>query len=399
MLSDLAADRARVAESNAQILLLERSLSALRSQSRVQDPLDSYKYPVLTLPNEIVAEIFTHYIPIYPWGPRTPFTGPETESPTLLTQICRKWRGIALETANLWRAISLPDLNLSETKQAALSDAWLSRSRACPISFWYSTPADFPSYGAEILSVLIKHRARLEHLSLNGISRTHLPAIEGPMPLLRRFELLLEDLDDFHDDSAIEVSFLEAPLLRKVLLSGAIGVDNIVLPWAQLTSLALLGRLPHDCAPILRHTSNLVHCELALVRDPLNEAVPHVTLPSLQSLMLTSVMEDDNSITGFLQTLTTPILRRLRVPEAFLGPNFIDTLKSFVSRSGCKLQDLCVTERRIESKSSYRIAFPSTNVSFGHWATASDEWLMFGVRDCPLPLELYESSGVYPFHT
>ncbi|KAJ7705931.1 hypothetical protein B0H14DRAFT_2415857, partial [Mycena olivaceomarginata] len=50
--------------------------------------------PVLTLPNEIISEIFVQFLPVYPLS--SPSTGPF--SPTLLTQICRRWREIALTT-------------------------------------------------------------------------------------------------------------------------------------------------------------------------------------------------------------------------------------------------------------------------------------------------------------
>ncbi|KAJ6464386.1 hypothetical protein C8R45DRAFT_785759, partial [Mycena sanguinolenta] len=88
----------------AQILDLEKSLSALRSkQAEVQSRLDAYKYPVLTLPTEIITEIFIRVPPPYPgtaW-----LSGPL--SPTPLTQICREWRQIALSIPSLWRAINL----------------------------------------------------------------------------------------------------------------------------------------------------------------------------------------------------------------------------------------------------------------------------------------------------
>ncbi|KAF7367572.1 F-box domain-containing protein [Mycena sanguinolenta] len=166
MLASLATDRARLANLDTDILVLERSLSALRSQrDRVQERLDSYIYPVLTLPNEIIAEIFVHYIPIYPLCP--PAQG--FDSPTLLTQICRKWRDIALATPALWRAIFLPDPNIPPTEQGALSDAWLSRSRVYPISLQLNT--SFVNLEgklrAEIPTAIVPYRARLEYLVLN----------------------------------------------------------------------------------------------------------------------------------------------------------------------------------------------------------------------------------------
>jgi hypothetical protein len=76
----------------------------LRSEkSAAQERLDSYKYPVLTLPSEIVCNIFIHFLPIYPTCP--PLTGPL--SPILLTHICGGWREIALALPVLWRAITM----------------------------------------------------------------------------------------------------------------------------------------------------------------------------------------------------------------------------------------------------------------------------------------------------
>ncbi|KAJ7187800.1 hypothetical protein C8R46DRAFT_1424 [Mycena filopes] len=88
-MSLLEADRRRIIEIDAQILELEATLSDLRGRKAIaQERLDSYKYPVLTLPPEIVSEIFTHFLPTYPDCPDP--TG--AFSPTELTQICRTWR-------------------------------------------------------------------------------------------------------------------------------------------------------------------------------------------------------------------------------------------------------------------------------------------------------------------
>jgi hypothetical protein len=57
MLGALAAARDRIADIDIQILALEQSLSALRTERALeQEGLDSYKYPVLTaVPNEITV--------------------------------------------------------------------------------------------------------------------------------------------------------------------------------------------------------------------------------------------------------------------------------------------------------------------------------------------------------
>jgi hypothetical protein len=136
MLEALQTDRCRLADIAAQILDLERALSVLRAeQALVQERLDAYKYPVLTLPNEITSEIFLHFLPSYPTPP--PLTG--IHSPTFLTQICRKWREIALATPAIWRAIRLTDSRISYEQRGQISEAWMTRSGTSPLSFRVSS--------------------------------------------------------------------------------------------------------------------------------------------------------------------------------------------------------------------------------------------------------------------
>ncbi|KAJ7667265.1 hypothetical protein B0H17DRAFT_836591, partial [Mycena rosella] len=54
-------------------------------------------YPVLTLPPEIVSQIFVNCLPIHGRVRPSPTTAPLT-----LTQICHHWREIALSTSALW---------------------------------------------------------------------------------------------------------------------------------------------------------------------------------------------------------------------------------------------------------------------------------------------------------
>lgn len=65
-----AEDQADLADIEAQILELERRVWSLRQEKDlVQGRLGAYAYPFLTLPNEVVSEIFFHFIPVYPKRP------------------------------------------------------------------------------------------------------------------------------------------------------------------------------------------------------------------------------------------------------------------------------------------------------------------------------------------
>ncbi|KAJ7074041.1 hypothetical protein C8F01DRAFT_6537, partial [Mycena amicta] len=129
-----AADRIRLSAIDSQIESLQTALDALCSERKiVEDRLAAYTYPVLTIPNEIVSEIFMQYIPIYPACP--PLLG--DGSPTKLAQICRHWREIAHATPMLWGAIELflsDSLLDASTSQLDTAKTWLERSRALPLS-------------------------------------------------------------------------------------------------------------------------------------------------------------------------------------------------------------------------------------------------------------------------
>ncbi|KAJ7113026.1 hypothetical protein C8R44DRAFT_741366 [Mycena epipterygia] len=75
----------------------------------------------------------------------------------------------------------------------------------------------------------------------------------------------------------------------------------------------------------------------------------------------------------YLTTFIVPALHRLQVPDNALRPDPIDQLNSFISQSGCLLQEVYITGERLLSRSLYRTAFLSIpNFSFNrepdHWA-------------------------------
>ncbi|KAJ7897407.1 hypothetical protein B0H13DRAFT_1623508 [Mycena leptocephala] len=248
MLPGLQTDRARVADLDAQIWHLEHSLSALREEKMLaQERLDSYKYPVLEIPNEIVSDVFMHFLPSYPSFP--PLTG--LLSPTLLTHICRRWREIALSTPALWTAISTSYYeDIPMKRKAHIFDIRLTRSLFCPLSLRIEAETGV----AKILAAVVPHRARWEHLELDNLSEFDLPIINGAMPLLRHLDLSPSN------PSAVATE-LVAPLLRTVVLNVE-AASSVILPWAQLTSLTLVRVCLWDFVPILQQTSNLVRCEL-----------------------------------------------------------------------------------------------------------------------------------------
>ncbi|KAJ7883061.1 hypothetical protein B0H13DRAFT_2667248 [Mycena leptocephala] len=331
MLSALAADRVRVADIEARILALEHSLAALHLAVAKRNRIRYlHTFPANLSPCPPVAGLL---------------------SPTVLTHICRKWRQIALTTPGLWRAISLSHRGTPRRPPADLTDV-LIRSGRCPLSIAMD---EYDYHRSEyVFSTVVTHRERWEYLKLY-ICSSDFPAIKGRLHLLRHVDLTFDD-----DPPAIMLG--EAPLLRTAILSATEPL-NVILPWAQLTSLTLALVDPYTCAPVLQQTSNLVHCKLRfydLGSDESNPP-PDVTLPSLESLIL---IDHHEPLPGYLNTFVVPALRSLRIPEPWLALNPIASLASFISKSGCKLQDLHIAET-FGSGTTYRRAFPSIqNFSF-----------------------------------
>ncbi|KAK6978021.1 F-box domain-containing protein [Favolaschia claudopus] len=368
MLDSMEADRAFLAEQDAKILNLEAQIAALQSsiselraaKQPVQQRLDSYQYPVLTLPNEIIGEIFLRFLPPYPEPP--PLTG--ILSPTSLTQICREWRNIALSTPALWRAIHVDQAAVTTYEwlraeyTVSLLLLWLQRSSPYPLSICV---VDFdPS--TPLLSILLHHQARWEHLeaTCNNARVLGNPALDVPMPLLRTCS--------FHFTTELSVApkrsiFQDAPLLRTVSLDEC-GTLSVALPWSQLTALKLRCLFSEECMSIFQHASCLVHCTIdlwdgseALQRDD-HHARGDVVLPRLETLIILSSSDTDPE---FLSRLIMPALLHFELPEVFLTwpeDDPIPYLKDLLAKYGCELQELEISYASAP-ESLYRSAFPS----------------------------------------
>ncbi|KAJ7135112.1 hypothetical protein C8R46DRAFT_1235211 [Mycena filopes] len=346
MLAHLAADRIRVAELEAQILHLQNCLRDLELEKHLtQDRLDSYYYPVLALPNEITSEIFKHFLPVFPF--HTALTGPC--SPTVLTHICRKWRDIALSTPTLWSAISLKAVRLPFALAVEIADLWLTRSRSCPLSINIDCRSDVSTF----LPRIFEEAARVEELGLEITSFDLVPTSRS-MPMLRCLHLHIRvDQHSPLPPTPLPL-FSDTPQLLRSVVLNHIAAFHIQLPWAQLTSVCICPLFPGQCVPVLRQAPNLLHCQLVFKSN--GSVLAELTLPVLESLQL----YDDGGLADSgimdLDNLTVPALRDLTISESFLGEDPIDVLTRFITKSHCKLQEVCILD--VEYPGIYRAAFP-----------------------------------------
>ncbi|KAJ7073959.1 hypothetical protein C8F01DRAFT_1360705 [Mycena amicta] len=357
------ADRAQLAQLDAEIHKLHLALSALYAERKpVQDRLDSYIYPVMTLPNEIVSEIFIQYLPAYPVCP--PLLG--NGSPTKLAQICSRWRSIAVATPALWRAIGLFEYTIpgrSPEVQIATMQTWLKRSGSLPLSILLSdnyTDGRRPAIAGAI-DHLLDHCARWEYalLSLpNEYDSRYSHRFQGPMPSLLQLQLRYDE--EFQLD--VVIGQLDAPKLRNVSVQiFDMTPQRLIpcIPWVKLTQLNLHYVTPVVALAILRETENLVDCRLVFDDSTPNnsDAVSVVSLRQLKTFILDSYdYSAPRRTVECLCAIRAPGLKQLQI-WAQLHSDAPAVLSSFLQSIGCNLQRLCIT-RSTKPRDEYLATFP-----------------------------------------
>ncbi|KAK6993063.1 F-box domain-containing protein [Favolaschia claudopus] len=346
----LAEKKAEIRNIEEQIRPLLRSLSELqKAKDNIQKRLDAYKYPVLTLPADIVCEIFLRTLPPYPKPP--PLVG--LGSPTSLAQISRTWREIALAYPTLWRAVNVEVHSERERYrsegQANLEALWLERSASCPLSVYTGFYTEYL-----VPSPVLHHRERWDDLAVI-IKGPRSDLFGEPLPLLSNLfiHLFLPGRPSYPT-----IPMPPMPLLHTATLQ-SVACRNIALPWAQLTSLTLLGKYP-DFLSILPQTSHLVFLELHLgTFNTIIGTVPEIPLLHLETLVICK----GEFYPEMLCSLRVPSLHTLHIGEEFLGKRqkSIETLQRFISHSDCQLQDLYIWSSGASDDhiQSYSDAFPS----------------------------------------
>ncbi|KAJ7113105.1 hypothetical protein C8R44DRAFT_797192 [Mycena epipterygia] len=366
-----AAARDRINALDSQITVLRNSIRRLTLERYdLKSLLNAYIYPVLTLPNELVSEIFFQSLSSDTPSDRSP-SGPR--SPLFLGHICRKWREIALSTPSLWTTIELRlDDAATHERQLRLLELWLSRSGDCPlfISLFNIVPA-LPigitrASVHEFVDAVVPHFRRCRSLQLI-IPFCDIPLLKGEHPLLRILALGVPDLpEDTHppDPSWPLQLFHQAPKLELVVVPLRFNPQIVLLPWVQITHASILSAPFHSLAEILRSAVNLVYLRAEIDTGTTHDIMPNEA-PDIPPLVhLSSLDLTDNSEVGqctqIVQVLTLPALVHLRIPELCFVPSPVLPIHDLLSRSGCSLPALLIeiTDAQLP-RSYYRASWPS----------------------------------------
>ncbi|KAJ7085010.1 hypothetical protein C8R43DRAFT_314220 [Mycena crocata] len=98
------------------VLKEERRTRLTREKETLQRCLNSIVFPILTIPVEVVSQIFLYCLPDAP----APLHGPI--APVLLTHICRYWREIAFGEFRLWNSLEMTGQNTLALVRGSFDD-------------------------------------------------------------------------------------------------------------------------------------------------------------------------------------------------------------------------------------------------------------------------------------
>ncbi|KAJ7057567.1 hypothetical protein C8F01DRAFT_1306297 [Mycena amicta] len=143
--------------------------------------MSSHRPPSAKIPPEIVTEIFVCCLPASPASPSP------RAAPLLLSQICARWRDIALDTPELWSNIVLKDDLKASVDILSL---WSARARTIPLTFSLETQNG--ELGPDMLVAAMENSEhwRSVDLYLPLPSYAVLSSVSGvPLPHLRHLSL------------------------------------------------------------------------------------------------------------------------------------------------------------------------------------------------------------------
>ncbi|KAK7062341.1 hypothetical protein R3P38DRAFT_2495406, partial [Favolaschia claudopus] len=206
-------------------------------------------YPVLSLPTEIISEVFDHCLPHNP--DRSESLAPFHESaPFLLLHVCRKWRAIAIATPRLYQNLRLDFYAIplrffaADNFESFLGD-WVARAKSLPLFFGSQRTYQVGGTGKTRAGHSFRPLApRLERLKLDT-SFAFYNHLSPSFPILRQLSLGIEyDYDEPDSPDGPEDSiqtFSAAPLLEEVCLSSYTLPYYFDLPWGALKVLSTEG--------------------------------------------------------------------------------------------------------------------------------------------------------------
>ncbi|KAJ7685732.1 hypothetical protein DFH06DRAFT_49692 [Mycena polygramma] len=289
----------------------------------------------LTVPPEILAEIFIQCLPVDDDDCFITVTPDLSTAPLVLCGICRRWREVALSARALWGSVFLDfDAMLINEAYVELYWRWFARARGTALSLHFQDMKEKRTSMGHIDSLLIMViglSPQWRKLKLNiGVDLANFlfPIEPGKLSLLEELSITLLPSD-------LHIYICDTPRLRQVSIP--IYNPRIQVPWCQLTTFRSGDIDISSLLDVLRNCSNLLDgsFESLALHGPLEEDGISIPIPILDCLE-----------TPGLQSLTLKFTKHGTRPAADISP-----FLSFLSRSSAQLHTLALSAMPATSES------------------------------------------------
>ncbi|KAJ7168021.1 hypothetical protein C8R46DRAFT_951156 [Mycena filopes] len=276
------------------------------------------------LPNEILVEIFQHNI--------IPNWSRQVCAPWVASQVCSRWRTVAVASPVLWRHIFLGRGTTQNPQIAQMLALQVQRVGAAPVSVHITSE---PS--SSTLALCLGLSSQWEDLQLD-IRLFVTPALSNlGFPALKRLHLIYPRLPVVQGSTTPH----PVPVLQHLILSlsDRVLLRSLVLPWAQLRKCNLKSPFYVDLIWILtqlRDADVSVLDGYSAGHDPHTDAPP--THSPIRSLTISETPQ--RFICDVFNSLSTPALEELALTTGF--PPW-ERIAGLLRRSPCHLTHLRLT--------------------------------------------------------
>ncbi|KAJ7483507.1 hypothetical protein FB451DRAFT_1555457 [Mycena latifolia] len=340
---DLTFIRAVVSKLGTRLADVENEISRLRDQlqklekeraslSRSLAQNNAVLSPLRRMPTELLGEIFSWTLPSVSEALNWPRFQAQ-HSPWVLTQVCRRWRAVALSTPSLWSRIAI-NFDFEHANPLSKIKAQIERANKLKIHFCGNKKPSRQQI--EIFCHLAVHCSRWEELSIR-LTPTILPlfaSLRNHFPLLRRLIIAWEGPESPIGMESIDC-FQTAPSLLDVHILSCYRHVSILFPTRHLTRYEL-GCPWQMHQHLLKLSVNLVQAHITVDFD---NSDPHpdshiIDLLHLQRLFVSRL--------AILDCLNVPALEELSLGlQRSEGPRIQTHLTSLLARSSSPLRRLC----------------------------------------------------------
>ncbi|KAJ6482141.1 hypothetical protein C8R47DRAFT_585314 [Mycena vitilis] len=296
------------------------------------------EYPVLTLPFDIISQIFVYCLP-----PEDDASIWRTDAPLLLAGICRDWRDISLATHELWNTMHLSLRPHSVLKVGPLLEFWLPRAGNLPLQLSLVYKSSYGSSssedaGLDALSGLISqyaHHWKTIDLVMPFSALFRLPAPKEAFTSLKKVVLNCGEGQQWAGTHA--KLFINSPNLKELHIIAGVRPPRLALPWKQLVTLRLDTTSAAECSKVLAYAPNLATVTASLWTVDVRSLAPIPPCSRLESLSLTLSHTRGPAL---LKALTLPALQHLEVDLD--ASQEITSFTSLITRSPVFLRRLSV---------------------------------------------------------